>query len=267
MSNPPGPASAVRRRSPLRYCLLVFALALPFWWLGAATGRRLLPGLPVSALMACCPLLAAALLVYGEDRAAGVRALLRRSYDYRRIGAWRWYAPALLLMPAVTAAAYGLMRLTGVPLPPPDVPGRAAPVLALAFFGGALGEELGWSGYALDPLQARRGALRAGVLLGVVWAGWHLVPLVQVGRAPGWIAWWCLFTVAARVLLVWLYNNTGRSVCAVALCHATINVSWQLFPDAGAQYDPRFSAPRVAILAAGVAIAWGPRTLAHYRAD
>jgi hypothetical protein len=33
-------------RSPLEFFLLVFALAVPFWWIGAVTRLQLLPGLP-----------------------------------------------------------------------------------------------------------------------------------------------------------------------------------------------------------------------------
>jgi hypothetical protein len=54
---------AARRRrgngSPLVFFLLVLALSLPFWLLGAVTEARLLPGLPVSALMFVCPATAA----------------------------------------------------------------------------------------------------------------------------------------------------------------------------------------------------------------
>ena len=46
------------------------------------------------------------------------------------------------------------------------------------------------------------------------------VPLVQVGRAATWIAWWSLNTVGLRVLIVWLFNNTGKSVFAATLFHA-----------------------------------------------
>jgi hypothetical protein len=70
-----------------------------------------------------------------------------------------------------------------------------------------------------------------------------------------------VFTVAARVLIVWLNNNTGQSIFAAALCHATINVSWQLFPHAGSHYDPRISGPILACVAALVTVVWGPRTL------
>ena len=68
-----------------------------------------------------------------------------------------------------------------------------------------------------------------------------------------------------RVLTVWLYNNTGRSVFAAALFHAMQNVSWQLFPNRGSHYDPRFTGPVLACAAVAVAILWGPRTLTRSR--
>ncbi len=157
------------------------------------------------------------------------------------------------------------MRLMGLPLPTPQFPVLAAPVMFLAFFVAALGEELGWSGYAIDPMQDRWNALQASILLGLVWATWHIVPLVQAHRSPAWIAWWCLFTVASRVLIVWLYNNTGKSVFAAALYHDISNVSWQLFPNYGSHYDPRISGLIIAFAAAIVTVVWGPRTLARYR--
>ena len=63
--------------------------------------------------------------------------------------------------------SYVLMRLTGVPVPIPQFTAPAALVLALAFFVAALGEELGWSGYVIDPMQKRWGALPGRHNLGV----------------------------------------------------------------------------------------------------
>ncbi len=79
-------------RSTVKFFLLVFALSLPFWLAGAWTTLQLLPGLPVSAVMAFCPATAALMLVYRKDKAAGVTALLKRSFDYERITAKVWYA-------------------------------------------------------------------------------------------------------------------------------------------------------------------------------
>jgi membrane protease YdiL (CAAX protease family) len=152
--------------------------------------------------MTFCPLIAALILVYGENKTAGVTELLKRSFDYKRIRVKVWYAPIVLLMPGVMVLTYALMRLMGSPLPTPQFPVLAPLVMFLAFFIGALGEELGWSGYVTDSMQDRWNALRASILLGLVWATWHIVPFVLVHRSPAWIAWQCLYTVATRVLFV-----------------------------------------------------------------
>jgi membrane protease YdiL (CAAX protease family) len=254
-----------KKRSPLKFFLLVFTLSIPLWLIGAVIPLQLLPGLPVSSLMAFCPLIAASILVYRENKTIGVTELLTRSFDYRRIRAKVWYVPTVLLMPAIAVLAYGLMRLLRLPLPVPKFPGVAALVMFLAFFIAALGEEVGWSGYAIDPLQNRWDALQASILLGLVWAAWHIVPFAQAGRSPTWIAWQCLNLVASRVLLVWLYNNTGKSVFAAALCHAMVNVSWQLFPNYGSHYDPRITGLITAFAAVIVTVMWGPRRLTRNR--
>jgi len=263
----PRPAPSIRRpgRSPLRFVLLVFALSVPLFVMGALVPLELLPGLPVSSLSVLCPVTAAAILVYREEKWASVSVLLKRSFDCGRIKGAVWYLPTVLLMPAVAILAYGLMRLMRLPLPIPQPLGWAALTTIPTFFVAALAEELGWSGYATDPLEDRWNGLRAGVLLGVVGAAWHLVLLAQAQRPPAWIAWQSLCLVALRILIVWLYNNTGKSVFAAAVCHATYNVSWQLFPNQGSHYDPRITGLIMAVVAVIVTAAWGPMTLAHYR--
>lgn len=256
---------ASRSRSPLMFFLLVFALSLPFWLAGALASFQLLPALPVSALMFLCPVMAAAIFVYRENKSAGVKELLKRSFDFKRVKAKIWYGPIILLMPYIMVLSYGAIRLMGVPIPAPQFSVVTALVLFVVFFIGALGEELGWSGYAIDPLQERFGALWGALLLGVVWAVWHYVPLLEAHRSLVFIAWWSLGTVATRVIIVWLYNNTGRSVFVAALFHTMVNLTWQLFPINGSYFDPRVTGLITAIVAVVVVIIWGPRTLARYR--
>ncbi|MER6945381.1 type II CAAX endopeptidase family protein [Nonomuraea sp. NPDC000554] len=255
-------------RSPLKFFTLVFALAVPFWVVGAFTGN--LPGapmdLPVSALMFPCPLVAAALLVRREDGPGGARRLLRSAFDVTGLRRRIWLAPTLLLMPAVMFASSWLTS-------PEPLPSTSLPVVLLlfaVFFVSALGEEVGWTGYAAGPLQERRGALGAALILGTAWGAWHVVPLVQAHRTPSWIAWWFLGTVAARVLIVWLANNTGAPVPSATVFHATLNVTPSLLPGY-ATHDGivAVSAMITTVAAALVALAWGPRTLAgrRHRAD
>ncbi len=138
-------------------------------------------------------------------------------------------------------------------------------MLFLLFFIGDAGEELGWTGYAIEPMQNRWGALKAGLILGLVWAAWHAIPYVQTGNPPTWVLWQCLTAVAIRVLIVWIYNSSGKSVFAAILYHDMTNISWSLFPNYGSHFDP-FVTGLITWLAVIIVIfAWRTRTFAPYR--
>jgi membrane protease YdiL (CAAX protease family) len=241
------------KRSLFAFFSLALALTVPFWILGA-TGWQLLPGLPASALAAFCPALAALILRYRQSGRTGALDLLARSFDARRISAKIWYVPILLIAPAEHVLSWFLLRGAGVPVPIPQFFPITAAAMFAAFFVGALGEELGWSGYAIDPMQERWGALRAAALLGAIWAAWHIVALLQAHRSVAWITWWTIGTVSARIIMVCLYNNAGRSVFAVTLFHAISNLSWQISPNLVAYYDPRISAVILAAVALLIAM-------------
>lgn len=200
---------------------------------------QLLPGLPLSALGALAPTLAAAILVYKNDRLAGVWRLLQRSFDFKRVTNKAWFLAFILVNPVIDALAYAIMRAVGEFLPYPAPLTLAIFPIFVFFFIGALGEEIGWSGFATEPLVRRWGGVTAGVLLGAIWAVWHFIPLVQAHRSVESIVWWSLGTLSLRMILVWLYTHAGKSVFAAALFHTMINVCWQLFPVNGSFYDPR----------------------------
>jgi membrane protease YdiL (CAAX protease family) len=260
-------SNGVNGRSPVKYFVLVFILSIPFWVIAQVHPIFLLPGLPISSLMIVTPVIAALILLFITEGAGGAIELLKRSFDLGRNKKKIWYLPAILVMPAVAIASYGIMRLLGRELPAPDIQWMSVPGLFLMFFVAGLLEELGWSGYVLDPMQDRMGAFSAGIVLGIIWFAWHVIPFFQADRAFGWIAGQGLVMVASRILIVWLYNNTGKSVFIAALCHTMINVSWQLFPVDGSHYNPwivgLITVPVVMI----VVIVWGPKTLVGRKPD
>ena len=186
--------------------------------------------------------------------------LLRRAVDFDGNFGVRWYLAALLLTPFVCVTEYAVLQLTGADLPAPRItPGESLSAF-LIFFVGAIGEEVGWQGYAYPALRTRRNTLEAAVILGVVWALWHVVPFVQMGRSADWIVWHCLSTVALRVIIVWLFVNTHGSVFIAILFHTMVNLAWALFPDHGSHYDP-FIAFLILMLVSGLIIAcWHPQT-------
>ncbi len=252
-------------KSLAAYVLLVFVLSIPFWLIGMIPSA-LPANLPLSAFMFVCPMIAASILVYRSSGWDGVRQLLGRAVDYGRIRNKTWYLPALLLQPVFMLTEYGLLRLMDVPVPGLRFPVLVVAASSLVFLIAAVCEEIGWSGHATEPLQERTNALWAGIILGAVWGIWHALPYFQAPDAntPPWVAWQIASTVANRVLIVWIYNNAGRSVFAASLLHATYNISFLvLLPGDASYYDPSITFILTAITAVVVTIVWGPGTLAR----
>jgi membrane protease YdiL (CAAX protease family) len=259
----PAPARPRPGGAPWAFFLLALALAIPAWVVGARTGIMLLPGLPIAAVSVLAPVLAGLILTWRDGGVADARAFLARAVDVRRIPDWRWCAALLLLPLGIGVATFFALRLAGVAVPAPNISPVTVVSLSALFLVAGTCEELGWSGYAIDPLQARWGPLRASLIVGAVWVVFHYVPLAQAHRSLGWIAWWTLGTLSQRVIMVWLYNRTGRSVAGASLFHASTNLVWQLFPISGSFYDPRFYCPILALVALTLVVggrAGGPAT-------
>jgi hypothetical protein len=76
---------------------------------------------------------------------------------------------------------------------------------------GPIQKEFGWRGYALDRPQVTRGALGASLLLGGVWALWHLplhfLPGATQATLPIWQFW--LITIVGSAFYTWIHNHTG----------------------------------------------------------
>src|ERR1035438_8013777 len=138
------------RESPLQFFLFVFVLSFPFVLVGALSNVNLLPGIPLAGLAIVCPVTAALILVYRETKLEGVKELLKRSFDFKRVKSKLWYVPLVLIMPCIMCLSYMLMSLMGAHLPTPEFSVVRTLALFIAFFIGALCEELGWSGYAID---------------------------------------------------------------------------------------------------------------------
>jgi len=255
------------KKSPLTFYLLLFALSIPFWVFGAMvdSGLPLPVNLPVSALMFICPLTAALILVYRKDKLGGIRELFKIVFDDKKIKQKIWYLPSIFLMPIIMLLSYGVMRLRGTAFPELHISIFAILIFFIMFFISAVGEEAGWMGYVYEPMQDRWSALKSSIIMGSVWAIWHAVPYIQTHNTLKWIVWQCFFTIAARVLIVWLYNNTGKSILPAILFHTMINVSWAVFPSYGSHYDPAISGGIIIITAVIITFLWGTTTLARFR--
>jgi membrane protease YdiL (CAAX protease family) len=215
------------------------------------------------------PFVAAVALTQIRETAATRRDFWVRAFDPRRLH-WPWWAVALLLHPAIVAFALAADLSLGGSAPPLDSQASSlSAVLSLLFFVfwfGPLPEELGWRGFALDRLQARMTALQASLVLGSVWALWH-VPLFfvpgsfQAGLGFGSLrsGIFLLSMVPLSVLMTWVYNNTDRSTLSAVLIHYSGNLCGALLPksDRVAALELLF----LSLAAVVVILGWGVRRL------
>jgi membrane protease YdiL (CAAX protease family) len=238
-------------------------MSIPAYVLAASASEEVVMLLALA--LAPAPILAASILAYRADGSAGVKRLLKRAFDFRRIQRKRWYLPILLLMPALFLLALALMVWLGEPVPEGLLPLVAAPLALLLFFPFALFEEVGWMGYAFDPMQGRWSALGASLLLGALWAVWHIPFYVFAGLEPAWIAGQLVALVAVRTIIAWIYNNAGRSVFAAILSHAVYNACTMIIPSYYSALGHALTSTLIVVTAVAVAVLWGPQTLAWFR--
>jgi membrane protease YdiL (CAAX protease family) len=88
-------------------------------------------------------------------------------------------------------------------------------------------EELGWRGYLLPALQARWSSLTSSVVLGVIWALWHLPLFFMAGTSQSYMPFpgFLLFTIPLTVIFTWVHNQTGGSILLVMLLHGAVNTT------------------------------------------
>ncbi|PZO36180.1 MAG: CPBP family intramembrane metalloprotease [Pseudanabaena frigida] len=262
----------LENRSPLKFFLLIYGFSIPLWMIETRIDVKGLPlDIPITDILAAfTPLIAASILIYKEEGFIGINKLFKRILDFSRITQKIWYVPIALLPFLMYLFIYIIIHLIGLPLPINFyIPFFSIPVLFGLFFIGAVAEETGYMGYAIEPMQERFGALSASILMGIPWAVWHYPSIIQQGHNLTWIAWATLGTVAVRVLIVWIYNNTDKSLFACILFHTLLNVGRPLFPRDGI-HNPLVDYPDIhysiiAIAAGIVVFLWRTKTLSRYR--
>ncbi|MAT99809.1 MAG: CPBP family intramembrane metalloprotease [Anaerolineaceae bacterium] len=224
------------KRYPL---LLFFILAFVFSWpimiidaLGSQGALDFRVPVPLLVLMGYGPTLAALLVTGWTKGKSGIRALLRKLLVWR-VG-MLWAVVGILGMAGLFFLAYQLSNWLGYPVPAaPEIPMSPIVAVPVLFIVSLLinGEEIGWRGFALPRLQARFNALTASLILGVIWAGFHLPLFWTIGstQAGQPIFGFLISIVASSIIVTWLYNNTD-SLLLVILFHASVNTWSQIIP-------------------------------------
>jgi len=225
-----------RQRPLLTFVLFAYGISWAYWiplWLrgvvvtpgGATTHFPGLLGPMIAAFVTSA-------LVAGDD---GVRALWHKLLHVSRPAPQFWlYAlsPLAFLAVALIVAKQAnrvpplgdLYVFSGLPRLPLSV------VLILVLLFNGYGEETGWRGFALPRLQERYGPLWGPIVLGLIWAGWHVpsFPVIEGYASMSWpvvIFGFGVGIICGSIVLAEVVDRTGGSVLAASIWHLLYNMS------------------------------------------
>jgi uncharacterized protein len=231
----PSNQEAIIRRYPV---VTYFALTFLISWTGAlAVAAPLLirhkplpkmTGILMFPVMLLGPSIAGIVLTRIVDGKSGLRNLFSQMFR-----AWvppRWYT-ALLLPPAVVLTLLLVLERFVSPVYSPN---RFYMGVLFGIPAGFL-EEIGWTGYAFRKMRSESNGLTSSIILGLLWALWHLPVIDYLGTASPHGAYWLPFFLAfslamtaMRVLIAWVYTNT-KSVLLTQLMHVSSTGSLVIF--------------------------------------
>lgn len=210
------------------FLVIAFAWSWSCWLLAPFIGAEsdLIAGV-LSALGGFGPGVAAMAVIGWTGGPRSLRRWLGRCLKWRIGGrpfVWAFLLPVAVLVPAALVHA----ALGGRLGPSPAVthlPLAAANWVLILLFGGPLGEEFGWRGYAWPALRTRHGWRASSLILGVVWGLWHL-PLFFIegslqSRLP--VLPFLASTIAMSAVFGWLSERSHGSVLPALTLHTAVN--------------------------------------------
>ena len=180
------------------------------------------------------PALGALIVVGFAEGSDGIKSLIRSLFQWRVN--FVWYL-VVLLGPALTmVTAVLLYNMFGGSGSVPNLndwisilPQHLLVILSLFLFMmvGIWGEEIGWRGFALPKLQEKYHPLLASLIVGAVWAIWHL-PLFFIEDSPQaqmGMTYFFLATLGYSILYTWIYNGSKESLFMIWLLHSANNAT------------------------------------------
>jgi uncharacterized protein len=223
---------------------------------------------PIVIIGAFGPLVGSVWLTYKSGGKEAVISFLKKGLKVKEVPGLIWLAMFLIPITAMLVAIlfvrlkYGVggVSFTGMLILPFYV--------VIMYLGGPLQEEYGWRGYALDRMQKKWNALVSSIILGIIWASWH-IPLFFFEGAPQENMNMGLFyisVVSISIMMTWLHNNSNSNIF-VALTYHSIGNSIKIIVDGEGVGETAMSAGELyhiiaqIIIALLVVIIWGAKTM------
>lgn len=222
--------------SPWSYFVFTLVFSWTFWGILLLQSNRdnFTPYGPLFYIGGIAPMLSAATLTYMEKGRTGVINLIRASLNFTGLT----FAGLLIILLVSTLPnilAVLIQKPQGSPLIAMDLSiSTTAPWFTFLFIVSII-EETGWRGYALPRLLKHYDPLASSLILGTIWAVWHIPLFLIPGTwqsglgfmTPAFISY-MLQLLPQSYLMTWVYQRTGNNTASAILNHQLVNVTGEL---------------------------------------
>jgi membrane protease YdiL (CAAX protease family) len=225
---------------PVRFFVVTFAWTWLFFVPLALMGIGIIPlageilqkiSLPLMVIAAFGPAAGACVSLRSLNGKGAIKIYLR-SFLSLRFGWKVWLA--IFAVPGISSSAAWLIpELFGETRLPPDMPVYMFPpyLLLMIFFGGGQ-EEIGWRGYILPFLEEKFGLITGSLMLGILWAIWHIPLWFIPGTSQSYTPFFgfMLITIGYSYFFSWIREASGRRLFSGPVVHGAGNAFAGLFP-------------------------------------
>lgn len=181
------------------------------------------------------PMLAAFIMIRTLEGKGAIGVFIKGIWRFK-LGL-KWYFFALIVIPTFMYLGFVILN-GGIPsfegLTTQFFATYPIYLVVVFFAGGPFPEEIGWRGFALPRMQSKYGPLKATLLLGILWAFWHLphfLTVVQRGGPGSDISLlyfnfpiFIVLCLSISIILTWVFNAKQGNLFIVMLVHASLNV-------------------------------------------
>jgi uncharacterized protein len=228
-------------RFPFRFFLITFIWSWVCWTPLVLGSLKIIPvsdkllsilTIPVIMLGVCGPLAGALFVLHKEKGKGSSKKYLRSFLDFH-LG-WEAYIIPIVIFGGSTFIAWFSPELFGeerLPMLLPSFWVFIPYVIIMIFLGGGQ-EEFGWRGYALPLLERQFGIWLANLILGIIWACWHLPLWLITGTSQAYMNFggFILLMVGYSFIFSWIRNISGNRPFSGLYTHGLANAYIPLMP-------------------------------------
>jgi membrane protease YdiL (CAAX protease family) len=239
---------------PARFFIISFIFSWVLWAPLVLGSLKIIPvsdkllsitRFPVIMLGAFGPLAGALLSLRHEKGGGTVKEYLRSFTDFR-LG-WKAYLLPVIILGGSTFISWFFPELYGAERLPMLLPSAWVFIPCLMFMivlGGGQ-EESGWRGYALPLLENKFGIWKANIILGVIWAFWHIPTWFITGTTQSHMNFggFVLLMTGYSFIFSWIRKISGNRPFSGMYAHGLANAFIPVMPTFNMQegsMQPRF---------------------------